>query len=75
MQVPKDVYKKHVRYERGHSNTRRRFHGTSCSSECTYFVDLEVGNYYRIYHARINISFVGRCSPSNTKAVHSTLAR
>lgn len=46
VQVPKDVNHKHVEYKETKTNTRRRFHGTSCSDECNFFVDLKVSCAY-----------------------------
>lgn len=40
-QVPGEVYQKHKAYEQVVNNTRRRFHGTSCSQACQFFVDLK----------------------------------
>eukprot|EP00904_Undaria_pinnatifida_P004166 jgi/Undpi1/13750/HiC_scaffold_9.g03403.m1 len=43
VEVPKVVNHKHVEYKETKTNTRRRFHGTSCSDECNFFVDLKGG--------------------------------
>ena len=39
-QVPTTVYERHKEYAERVHNKRRRFHGTSCSSACSFFVDL-----------------------------------
>ena len=66
MQVPKSVYEKHVKYEKGHhSNTRRRYHGTSCSSDCNYFFDLKVSNSYIL-----RCALIGRVSPQTLRRLH-----
>lgn len=41
-QVPGEVQQKHKAYRGTMTNTRRRFHGTLCSDECQFFVDLRV---------------------------------
>ncbi|CAM9324420.1 unnamed protein product, partial [Hapterophycus canaliculatus] len=41
VQVPSNVYRKTVAYKRDKGNVRRRFHGTSCSPQCSFFVDLK----------------------------------
>ncbi|CAM9262171.1 unnamed protein product [Scytosiphon promiscuus] len=41
VQVPTDVYRKTEAYKRDKGNVRRRFHGTSCSAQCSFFVDLK----------------------------------
>lgn len=41
-QVPGDVSAKFHAHEQTVGNTCRRFHGTSCSAECQFFVDLKV---------------------------------
>ena len=67
MQVKKSVYDKHVKYEEGHqSNTRRRFHGTSCSSDCNYFFDLKVSNSYILRVNQLRTDRTGFAT--NTKA-------
>ncbi|CAM9267091.1 unnamed protein product, partial [Hapterophycus canaliculatus] len=43
IQVPNDVRQKHEAYEPTIHNMRRRFHGTSCSEACRFFVDLRGG--------------------------------
>ncbi|CAM9994410.1 unnamed protein product [Ectocarpus fasciculatus] len=41
VKVPADIYGKYVNYKQAKGNVRRRFHGTSCSSRCNFFVDLK----------------------------------
>ncbi|CAM9262096.1 unnamed protein product [Scytosiphon promiscuus] len=41
VQVPLDVYNQTLTYKRSTGNVRRRFHGTSCSTQCSFFVDLK----------------------------------
>eukprot|EP00752_Nemacystus_decipiens_P006890 g6189.t1 len=43
IQVPGEVQQKHKAYRDTMTNTRRRFHGTSCSDDCQFFVDLRGG--------------------------------
>ncbi|CAM9699673.1 unnamed protein product [Scytosiphon promiscuus] len=43
IQVPNDVHEKHKAYAATMTNPRRRFHGTSCSDACRFFVDLRGG--------------------------------
>ncbi|CBN75172.1 conserved unknown protein [Ectocarpus siliculosus] len=43
VQVPGDVRQKHKVFEEATNNTRRRFHGTSCSDACRFFMDLRGG--------------------------------
>lgn len=45
-QVPGEVQQKHKAYRETMTNTRRRFHGTSCSDACQFFVDLKVNCKY-----------------------------
>ncbi|CAN0375556.1 unnamed protein product, partial [Ectocarpus sp. 12 AP-2014] len=41
VKVPADIYGKYVNYKQAKGNVRRRFHGTSCSARCNFFVDLK----------------------------------
>ncbi|CAM9848754.1 unnamed protein product [Pylaiella littoralis] len=41
VEVPADIRRKTKAYERIVGNVRRRFHGTSCSPQCNFFVDLK----------------------------------
>ncbi|CBN80081.1 conserved unknown protein [Ectocarpus siliculosus] len=41
VKVPDDIYQKTVCYKKAKGNVRRRFHGTSCSAQCNFFVDLK----------------------------------
>lgn len=41
-QVPVDIREMTKGYHEVVSNVRRRFHGTSCSDACNFFVDLQV---------------------------------
>ncbi|CAM9472315.1 unnamed protein product [Ectocarpus sp. 13 AM-2016] len=41
VEVPADVRRKTKSYEKTVGNVRRRFHGTSCSTKCNFFVDLK----------------------------------
>lgn len=41
-QVPEDIRQKTGRHMEKVGNVKRRFHGTSCSDMCTFFVDLRV---------------------------------
>ncbi|CAN0173238.1 unnamed protein product, partial [Laminaria digitata] len=45
VEVNKHAHQMHVNYGSCSSNARRRFHGTSCSTECNYFFDLEGAPY------------------------------
>ncbi|CAN0183221.1 unnamed protein product [Ectocarpus sp. 12 AP-2014] len=43
VQVPKDIRRRTETYMGQVGNVQRRFHGTSCSNMCTFFVDLRGG--------------------------------
>lgn len=52
-QVPADILKDHEEYVAMVGNVRRRFHGTSCSNACQFFVDLRVSNSAKRERGRI----------------------
>ncbi|CAM9949773.1 unnamed protein product, partial [Ectocarpus fasciculatus] len=41
VKVPAHIYRNYVGYKKTKGNVRRRFHGTSCSPQCNFFVDLK----------------------------------
>ncbi|CAM9825152.1 unnamed protein product, partial [Ectocarpus fasciculatus] len=41
VKVPEDIYQNTVCYKKAKGNVRRRFHGTSCSTRCNFFVDFK----------------------------------
>eukprot|EP00903_Cladosiphon_okamuranus_P013691 g12749.t1 len=43
IKVPEDIRRKTARHMTQVGNVKRRFHGTSCSDMCTFFVDLRGG--------------------------------
>lgn len=69
-QVPADIYGKYVNYKQAKGNVRRRFHGTSCSARCNFFVDLKVSK-----HDTHAISPCQTYQPSDTAGASKTTRR